>query len=66
MNTVPTGFCSLPPSGPAMPVMAMPTCVFARSRAPFAICSAIGALTAPCTDRSLSETPSSSNLAALE
>src|SRR5581483_748172 len=46
INTNPTGFSSLPPPGPAMPVMPTPSVVAARSRIPRAIAAATGSLTA--------------------
>ena len=49
MHTVPTGFCSLPPPGPAMPVMPTPTSTPARSRMPVGHRQATGSLTAPCS-----------------
>ena len=36
IHTMPTGFCSEPPPGPAMPVMATPTCACDRASAPSA------------------------------
>src|SRR5207244_8229696 len=47
MKTVPTGFPGVPPSGPAMPVMARPTGLPLRAQMPRAMASAQGALTAP-------------------
>jgi len=66
MNTVPTGFWALPPSGPAIPVMLTPTSTWACFRAPRAICPATGSLTAPCAARSWAETPSSCCFASFE
>ena len=63
---MPTGFSTLPPSGPAMPVIASARSTPARSRAPRAMCSATGALTAPCAAISASLTPSSSTFEAFE
>ena len=63
MNTVPTGLWSLPPSGPATPVMPTPSSTRALRRAPSAICSATAALTAPCASRVARSTPISSNFA---
>ena len=65
-NTVPTGFAGVPPSGPAIPVMASAHAVPARSAAPRAIASAQGALTAPWTRRTSAGTPRSSSLARFE
>ena len=58
--TVPTGLASVPPSGPAMPVMPMPTSAPLRARMPAAIACATGSLTAPCVSRSAGSTPSRS------
>src|SRR5213594_1805438 len=66
MKTVPTGFVGVPPSGPAMPVMASPHGAPARVAIPRAIASAHGALTAPCVVRIDSGTPSSSSFARFE
>ncbi len=48
-QTSPTGFCSLPPPGPAMPVMPTPISACRRSRAPAASASATSRETAPCS-----------------
>ena len=52
MQAVPTGFCGVPPPGPAMPVMATQTSAPVRSRTPSAIATATGSLTAPCASMS--------------
>src|SRR5207249_6099926 len=65
-NTVPTGFAAVPPSGPAIPVIARPQGVPARSQTPRTIASAHGALTAPWTRRISAGTPSSSSFARFE
>ena len=65
MNTVPTGLASVPPSGPAMPVMPMPTCVPQRARTPAASASATGSLTAPCSAMSAGGTSASTVFSAL-
>ena len=57
MCTKPTGFCSLPPPGPATPVMAKPQSAPVSRRAPSAIASATGSLTAPWVSSSASGTP---------
>ena len=66
MNTVPIGFSTLPPSGPAIPVIPIPSSAPAFSRAPRARASATFALTAPCASRSAALTPTSSTLARFE
>src|SRR5882724_489237 len=58
-KTRPTGFSTLPPSGPAMPVTATATSTRRRSRAPVAIAAAVSADTAPCRARTSGGTPSS-------
>lgn len=55
--TRPTGFSSLPPVGPAIPVIAADIVAPGSLRAPRAICSAHCSLTAPKEDRMLSCTP---------
>ena len=65
-KTVPTGFAAVPPSGPAIPVIARPQGVPARSQTPRTIASAHGALTAPWTRRISAGTPSSSSFARFE
>ncbi len=47
IHTVPTGFCSVPPSGPIMPLTATAKSVFINSFAPCAICHTVSSLTAP-------------------
>lgn len=51
IHTVPTGLSAVPPSGPAMPEVAMAHCVASLSHAPVAISSTVGILTAPCIVR---------------
>src|SRR5262245_2963287 len=60
--TSPTGFPSLPPAGPAIPVTASATSAWRRLRAPVAIAAAVSAETAPCRCRVSSETPRSADL----
>ncbi len=60
MNTVPTGAPSSPPSGPAYPVTDSAYVDPVRFRAPIAIASATGSLTAPCSPSRAASTPSSS------
>src|SRR5262245_16836306 len=60
--TRPTGFSSLPPPGPAIPVTASAISARRRSRAPAAIASAVSAETAPCRCRVSSGTPSCADL----
>ena len=48
MNTVPTGFSAVPPSGPAMPLTAIAQLAPVRARAPSAISITVASLTAPC------------------
>ena len=62
-QTVPTGFSSLPPSGPAIPVMATAVSASKRRRAPSAIASATGSDTAPWRSISTGSTPRSSTFA---
>ena len=57
MWTVPTGFSGVPPEGPAMPVMATPQVLFARSRTATAIALATDSETAPLVTMSDSSTP---------
>ena len=47
MHTVPTGFSSVPPPGPAMPLVAIEMSAPVARHAPKAICSTTGMLTAP-------------------
>src|SRR5450830_1463103 len=65
-HTVPTGLAALPPLGPATPVTATDTWALPWRRAPSAMASATGSLTAPCRAISASGTPSSSVLASFE
>src|SRR6185503_17184058 len=60
--TSPTGFSSVPPSGPATPVTATPTSTASRSLTPVAIASATSAETAPCASIRAAGTPSSAVL----
>ena len=60
--TRPTGFSSVPPSGPATPVTPTPRSACSRSRAPSAIATATCADTAPCASSAASGTPSCSAL----
>ena len=62
IHTVPTGFSSVPPPGPATPVIAIPTRAPVAARTPVAIARTTGSLTAPCSRRSSFGTPSSSML----
>src|SRR5918995_1888142 len=64
-QTVPTGFSSLPPSGPAMPVTATAVSAPNRFSAPAAMASATGSDTAPCSLISRGSTWSSSTFASL-
>ena len=66
MNTVPTGFSAVPPSGPAMPLTAMPQVAPVRARTPSAISSTVGSLTAPCDSSVSASTSSRSRLSAFE
>ena len=66
MCTSPTGFCALPPPGPATPVTATVMSACERASAPWVIARATASLTAPCSTSIASGTPSSSDLAALE
>ena len=65
-QTVPTGFSSVPPSGPAIPVIATAVSASKRRSAPSAIASATGSDTAPWASISSGSTPSSSIFASLE
>ncbi len=58
-TTVPAGAASVPPPGPATPVTDRAQCDPVRSRAPHAIASATGSLTAVCSRSTSSGTPSS-------
>ena len=53
---VPTGFSSLPPPGPAMPVVATLQSVSSKMATPRAMASAHSRLTAPCCSRTSSGT----------
>ena len=61
-QTSPTGFSSVPPPGPAMPVMPTPTSAPALARAPSASASATSAETAPTRSISAGSTPASADL----
>ena len=56
----------MPPSGPAMPVTAIPHAEPEMRQMPATIASATGALTAPCARSISSGTPRSCSLAWLE
>ena len=64
MNTVPTGFASLPPPGPATPVVEIAIVAPVRVSAPRAISMAVSWLTAPCAAKVDSRTPRSATLRA--
>ena len=63
MNTVPTGFASLPPEGPATPVIDAAQSERSAARTPRASSAATGSLTAPCAASVADETPHRSRLA---
>src|ERR671920_2058331 len=65
-KTSPTGFSSVPPSGPATPVTESPWSVPAVFLTPSAIAFANGSETAPCWTSSSCGTPSRRSLASLE
>jgi hypothetical protein len=65
-HTVPTGFSSVPPSGPAIPVIATAASAPKRSIAPAAIASATAPETAPCSSISAGSTPRSCCFASFE
>src|SRR5688500_14346519 len=65
-HTVPTGFCDVPPPGPAIPVTATATSAPARARAPSAIAHATASDTAPWASSTPLATPSASSFAAFE
>ena len=62
MATVPTGFCGVPPVGPAMPVMPTPIDEPVLARTPSASAAATGSLTAPCAAISSGGTPAEFDL----
>ena len=66
MYTVPTGFSSVPPSGPAMPVMPIPKSAPDTRRTPRAISAAVSDDTAPCASSVSWRTPSIFSLIPLE
>ena len=66
MQTVPTGFASEPPPGPAMPVMPIPKSAPSRDRAPADSAVATSGETAPCASISAAGTPANAVLASLE
>src|SRR5690606_19776292 len=61
-QTVPTGFSSVPPSGPATPVIAMPASAPKRSATPRAIARATASETAPSRSIASLGTPRTSTL----
>src|SRR3954454_17074248 len=65
-QTSPTGFSSLPPSGPATPVVEQATSASNRDRAPSAIASATSGDAAPCSSNRFPSTPRSSALDSFE
>ena len=65
-QTWPTGLASVPPPGPATPVMPTPMSAPSRARAPSASASATSVDTAPTRSMSAGSTPASSVFAALE
>jgi len=65
-TTVPTGFFSLPPPGPAMPVIATAVSAWLCFNAPCAIAQATAIDTAPKVSRMSRLTPTASILASLE
>ena len=65
-DSVPTGFPSLPPTGPATPVTETPSAVLKRCRAPSAMAMATALETAPCSSSMAAGTPSSTSLARFE
>ena len=65
-QTSPTGFSSVPPPGPAMPVTPMPISAPNRSAAPEASASATSVETAPYRSISARSTPTISDLASFE
>src|SRR4051794_31739220 len=66
IHTVPTGFSSVPPPGPATPVTPMPSDASSLERAPSASASATSCETAPTRSITASSTPASATLAWLE
>src|SRR5437879_3230087 len=65
-QTVPTGLLGVPPSGPAMPVMATARSAPEVRSAPAAISRTVDSLTAPCSASVRAETPTSRIFAGLE
>jgi len=65
-TTVPTGFFSVPPSGPAMPVIATATSAWVRAIAPCAMLQATAIETEPKVSSTSLPTLSTSCLASLE
>src|SRR3954454_19785526 len=65
-QTYPTGFSSVPPSGPATPVVEHATSASNLLSAPSAIASATSGEAAPCASISVGSTPSSSALDSFE
>ena len=66
IQIVPTGLCSLPPLGPAMPVIDRPYVVPVAFTAPSAIAIAVSSLTAPYFSMVERETFSRFSFKALE
>ena len=64
-HTVPTGLSSVPPPGPAIPVIATDVSAPSRRSAPRAIAAATSEDTAPCSAISAGSTPSSAIFASL-
>jgi len=64
-TTVPTGFFSVPPPGPAMPVIATPISALVFWIAPCAIAQAVATETAPNVSSTSEATPSIAILASL-
>ena len=65
-QTVPTGFSSEAPSGPAIPLTAIETSAPLTRIAPAAISRTVASLTAPCSSSVRRETPTSRTLASFE
>jgi hypothetical protein len=65
IHTVPTGFSTLPPPGPAMPDTATAHCAPSARAAPRAMARTTGSLTAPWAASNASGTPSTPLLTAL-
>ena len=65
-QTVPTGLASLPPPGPAIPVIPIPRSAPRRSIAPSASATATSGETAPWRSIRPASTPASATLASFE